>query len=302
MFRAIASASAGARATSCGILALVFWSFAAPAIALAQGVHPFLYVTIEHGIACLVFMTKWAALRENPLPDIRRAPLWLYAAGLVGLPLHQLTWVAALHQAPPLEATLIIYTWPLMVVVLTALTLKRRLQAHHLLAAALGFAGIAVLLAGRGLAFGDFTPAAGHGLALVCALSWSLFAALSARQSHIGSAFLAVVCGISVIVNGAVWYLYMGAPMAPVSSLVIVVGISILTALGYLLWDFGMKHGNTRLIATSAFMTPVLAAFYLVALGKGALTPYLAVALLMVVSAIALARHESLQTMQEAAP
>ena len=73
-------------------------------------------------------------------------------------------------------------------------------------------------------------------------------------------------------------------------SLWIVGAASIFFALGYAMWDFGMKHGNAQLIGVASFLTPVLSAIYLVLLGQAALTIYLALALVLVVAGIGIAR------------
>lgn len=268
---------------------------------LAVGVQPFLYVAIEHAFICLVFVVKWTILRENPLSDLRRTPLWLYGAGLFGITLHQLTWVAALRFAPPLEATLIIYTWPLMVVLLTTLTLGKKLHAHHFMGCGLGLLGIAVLMTGKGLSFDALNLQVGHFLAFVCAISWSLFAALSARVPHVSSNFISVVCGASLLVNTGIWYFVLGAPAAPASSIPVVVIVSVFAGVGYLLWDNGIKHGNTRLIAIASFLTPVLASFHLFLLGRAELTVSLFVALSLIVAGIIVAKKGDSVVLRESA-
>ena len=61
--------------------------------------------------------------------------------------------------------------------------------------------------------------------------------------------------------------------------------------MAYAMWDFGMKHGNAQLIGVMSFLTPVLTAVYLVALGIAELTPYLVISLLLVVSGIGVAKY-----------
>jgi len=142
--------------TAGGIAAAFIWSMTAPIVASAVGVDPFLYVGLGDGVGALVFIVMWILRRQNPLPELKTVPIWLYALGVIGIGGHNLTWVAALQQAPPLEATLIIYTWPLLVVVLTTISLGQRFRWFHAVAGALGLAGIVTLLLGKGLSVGGF--------------------------------------------------------------------------------------------------------------------------------------------------
>jgi drug/metabolite transporter (DMT)-like permease len=277
--------------TASGVAAVLVWSLTAPVVAIAVGVDPFLYIALGDGIGALVFVAKWIVLRQSPLAELRRIPLWFYALGLVGIGLHNVTWIAALQQAPPLEATLIIYTWPLLVIVFTTISLGQRFRWYHMAGGILGLAGIAALLAGRGLDLAGFTLMPGHGWAVVCALSWSIFSAVSARYRFRSSDFLGVVFALSALVNGTLWYVWMGAPPAPVPSLWIVAVSSIFFAAAYAFWDFGMKRGNAQLIGAASFLTPVLAAVYLVLLGKAELSVFLFAALALVVAGIGIARY-----------
>lgn len=276
--------------TAGGAAAVLIWSSAAPVIASAVGVDPFLYVALGDGVAAAVFLLMWIVQRKNPLPALKAVPLWLYGLGLIGISVHNLTWVAAVQQAPPLEATLIIYTWPLLLIVFSTISLRQKFHWYHLVAGMLGLAGVAALLVGRGLGLEGFQLMPGHLWAIVSALSWSVFSAVAARYPDQGSDFLGVVFFLSAAINGCIWLLYLGAPAAPVQSLWIVGAASIFFALGYAMWDFGMKHGNAQLIGVASFLTPVLSAIYLVLLGQAALTIYLALALVLVVAGIGIAR------------
>lgn len=286
-----APARRGRTGTAGGLASVLIWSFAAPVVASVDAMDPFLYVAFGEGIGALVFVLIWLARRHNPLAELRSIPPWFYGLGLLGISVHNLTWVAALQQAPPLEATLLIYTWPLLVIIFTIVSLGQRFRWFHLLAGLTGLAGVGVLLLGRGLSLDGLHLQSGHAWALVCALSWSVFSAISARYPKRSSNFLAVVFVLSAVINGAVWFFYRGAAPASGHSLLIAGGAAIFFALAYAMWDFAMKHGNAQLVGVISFLTPALSACYLVILGKAALTPYLALSLALIVAGIGIARH-----------
>lgn len=288
---AASSGSKSSWGTAGGIAAVFIWSMTAPIVASAVGVDPFLYVALGDGVGALVFIAMWILRRQNPLPELRKVPVWLYLLGVIGIGGHNLTWVAALQQAPPLEATLIIYTWPLLVVVLTTISLGQRFRWFHAVAGALGLAGIIALLLGKGLTVGSFHLMPGHLWAVISAVTWAVFSAMAARYPSSSSNFLGVIFGASALINGSIWLFVLGAPPAPVSSVLIVASASIFFAMAYAMWDFGMKQGNAQLIGVMSFLTPVLTAVYLVALGIAELTPYLVISLLLVVSGIGVAKY-----------
>jgi len=277
--------------TAGGVAAVFIWSMTAPIVASAVGVDPFLYVGLGDGVGALVFIAMWIARRHNPLPELRKVPVWLYLLGVIGIGGHNLTWVAALQQAPPLEATLIIYTWPLLVVILTTISLGQRFRWFHAVAGALGLAGIVTLLLGKGLAVGAFQLMPGHFWAVISAVSWAIFSAMAARYPASSSNFLGVIFFASAVINGSMWLFALGAPPAPTQSVLIVASASIFFALAYAMWDFGMKQGDAQLIGVVSFLTPVLTAVYLVVLGIAELTPYLVAALLLVVAGIGVAKY-----------
>lgn len=283
--------------TAGGITAVFIWSLTAPIVASAVGVDPFLYVGLGDGVGALVFIAMWIARRHNPLPELKTVPVWLYLLGILGIGGHNLTWVAALQQAPPLEATLIIYTWPLLVVILTTISLGQRFRWFHAVAGVLGLAGIVALLLGKGLAVGTFHLMPGHLWAMISAVSWAVFSAMAARYPATSSNFLGVIFFASAVINGSIWLFFLGAPPAPVSSLLLVGTASIFFSLAYAMWDFGMKQGNAQLIGVISFLTPVLTAVYLVLLGKAELTTYLFASLLLVVSGIGVAKYGAKLTM-----
>ncbi|MET0437189.1 MAG: DMT family transporter [Devosia sp.] len=277
--------------TAGGIAAVFIWSMTAPIVASAVGVDPFLYVGLGDGVGALVFIAMWILRRQIPLPELKTVPIWLYVLGVIGIGGHNLTWVAALQQAPPLEATLIIYTWPLLVVVLTTISLGQRFRWFHAVAGVLGLAGIVTLLLGKGLSVGGFHLMPGHFWAVISAVTWAVFSAMAARYPASSSNFLGVIFGASALINGSVWLFALGAPQAPLSSVLIVAFASIFFAMAYAMWDFGMKQGNAQLIGVFSFLTPVLTAVYLVLLGIAELTPYLVASLLLVVSGIGVAKY-----------
>lgn len=244
-----------------------------------------------HAVGFSLFLLKWVFMNENPLSDLKSAPMWFLAAGLFGISFHEVTWVAALQQAPPLEATMIIYTWPLLVVIFSAKALGQKLRWYHLLGGILGLMGIFIMLLGRGLSLDHMALKSGHLWAILCSLSWSVFSAISARYDHFSINLLSFIFLVSSLINLVIWFFIFDSPPAPFSSLVLVGVAAIFTSSGYMLWDFGMKRGNAPFIGIVSFLTPVLAALFLVAIGKATLNAHLLLALTLVMLGIGITKY-----------
>ncbi|MCE1162691.1 MAG: DMT family transporter, partial [Thiomonas sp.] len=121
----------------------------------------------------------WRQWRVSP----RALALGVY--GLFGF--HFLLFIALRH-APPVQANLVNYLWPLFIVVLAPLMLPGlRLHTVHVLAAALGFLGAGLaILGGRSI---EAAWAWGYVPALGSALVWATFSLGSRRMAQTGQGF-----------------------------------------------------------------------------------------------------------------
>ena len=126
----------GARGLALAAIAL-WGALAALALRLAA-VPPFLLTGLALLIGALV---GGRALLHRPPPP---AALALGVYGLFGF--HFFLFLA-LRRAPPVEANLVNYLWPLLIVLLAPLVVPGvRWSARHLVAALIGFAGAALLI------------------------------------------------------------------------------------------------------------------------------------------------------------
>jgi drug/metabolite transporter (DMT)-like permease len=284
------------KGTAAGITTVFLWSSAASFITAAHGVQPFLYYGTEMLIGFLIFALRWTWAKRDPRPALRRVPPWYVLAGIFGIGFQGVAWVAAIQHAPPLEALLFIYQWPLLVVVFTALALKKPLQRHHFFALALGACGIVTVLVGRGMDLGQFSLTVGHVYGLVAALAWSLFSALCARNPQVGPDGLALALLAGGIVNLLIWIFGFGMPMPPLHGFLVCLTASVVIMPGYMFWDYGVKTGDSRLIGFASFLIPVLSSIMLILTGQARFNFYILLALLIVMTGLGVARFGGRRT------
>ena len=141
-----------ARATLVGFSAIIMWSMLALLTAASGSVPPFLLTAITFAIGTLVGL----AIRLVAPGQAGRAsiPPHVWITGIVGLFGYHFFYFTALRNAPAVDASLIAYLWPLLIVVGSALMPGERLRWHHVAGAALGLAGTALIITkGGGLSF-----------------------------------------------------------------------------------------------------------------------------------------------------
>ena len=130
---------------------------------------------------------------------MRQGPL-AWAHGLAGIGGYHALYFAALGAAPAVEANLLNYSWPLLIVLLSGLIGGLRLGAQRWRGVAMGAAGAALLLAG------DATFPAEAWLGFACAIAaafvWALYSVLAARLGSVPSEAVAGFCLASGILAG----------------------------------------------------------------------------------------------------
>ncbi len=272
------------KATFCGILAILLWSSLALLTTAASSIPPFQMAAMSFTIGgCLgLIITTW----RGRLSTLHQpAPVWLL--GIFGLFGYHALYFAALQLAPPAEANLINYFWPLLIVLFAAWLLPDEIiRPRHILGAVLGFAGIGCLVFGKG--FTNFTYQAWLGFFLAGASSivWALYSVLTRRLKStptdavtgfcLVTAFLSAICHF--MFETSVWPLNEAALISVISA-----GLGPVGAAFYL-WDIGMKQGNIALLSIASYATPILSTFWLICAGKVYPTVYLLGACVLIAS------------------
>jgi len=190
-----------------------------------------------------------------------RVPLPTLALGIYGLfGFHFLLFIALRH-APPVQANLVNYLWPLGIVVMAPLFLPGvPLTTRHLIAALIGFAGAALaILGGRTDGGSGVVWAWGYVPALGSAFIWASYSLMTQRVRH----FPTTAIGGFALASGLL-SLLCHVWLEPSTTLSVRDGFLIaLLGLGplggaFFLWDAALKRGDARQIGVLSFLTPLL--------------------------------------------
>ncbi len=270
--------------------AIALWaSLAALGVALSH-VPPFLLT----GLSLLV-----GSLIALPLSrfDLRqwRVPLPTLALGIYGLfGFHFLLFIALRH-APPVQANLVNYLWPLGIVVMAPLFLPGvTLTARHVLAALIGFAGAALAILGGSGSTGGSGWAWGYLPALASAFIWVSYSLLTKRVRSFPTAAIgsfALASGLLSLLCHA--WLEPSVSLSPRDLLLIaVLGLGPLGG-AFFLWDAALKRGDARQIGVLSFLTPLLSTLTLLLVRGETPSTAIGLAALMIVGAAVMATRGS---------
>jgi len=260
--------------------AIALWaSLASLGVSLTH-IPPFLLT----GIALIIgSLPAWPFVLRDP--SQWRIPLRTLALGVYGLFAYHFLLFIALRHAPPVEANLVNYLWPLFIVVLSPVVLPGvALRLPHVLAALLGFAGAAIAIAGgrelSGMLAWGYVPA------LAAAFIWATYSLLTKRVA----AFPTTAIGLFGLMSGALsllchMVLEPAVALQPRDwALLAVLGLGPLGA-SFFMWDKALKLGDARQIGILSYITPLASTGLLIVVSGRPFTWSIALATVMIISA-----------------
>ncbi|GJL87460.1 MAG: membrane protein [Minwuia thermotolerans] len=273
---------------------MLLWALLALMTAASGSVPPLQLTAMSFAIAFLIALMIWIRRGQNPLRRLRHPPsVWLL--GVTGLFGYHAMYFVALRNAPVVEASLIAYLWPLLIVLFSALLPGQRLKVLHVVGALLGFTGAVLIVAREGLRF-DPAFLSGYLAAMACALIWSSYSVLNRRFAEVPTDAVGGFCGVTAI-GALVLHLSFEITVVPV-------GIEWLAILGlglgpvggaFFLWDHATKRGDLRVLGAAAYLAPLLSTLVLVAAGQAVATWQVGLACLLITGGAVLASLDMLR-------
>ena len=285
-------------ATLIGLAAILLWSLLASFTVATGNIPAFQLAAMTFAIGALVGFVSWIG-RPDAIQALRQPPLaWIIGVG--GLFGYHALYFLALRFAPPAEAGLLNYLWPLLIVLFSSLLPGERLALHHVLGALLGFAGTVLLFGGNNS--GDFAPGQVPGLAaaFVAAFVWAAYSVMSRQLKAVPTDAVAGFCLatalLSAVVHGfievTVW------PDTVVQWLAVAaLGLGPVGAAFYA-WDIGMKRGDIRVLGAASYATPLLSTAFLILAGFAQPSANIAIAAVLIAGGGLIAAKDMLRRRQ----
>lgn len=270
------------RATAIGMLAILLWSALAVLTATTGPLPPFQLLAISFGVAAVTGLAWLLRPGAVGLSALRQPSSALLLTTLALFGYHSLYFIA-LKRAPAIEANLINYLWPLLIVVFAALLPGAQIRGGQIIGSLLGLAA-AILLVTRGAGVAiESQHLPGYLAALAAAVTWAGYSVLNRRHADVPSVAILLPC-LLVAVLGAFAHLAFEDWVSPTPLqwlLLVLMGIGPVGA-AFLLWDHGTKHGDIALLGSLAYAAPLLSTLLLLVAGVGQLHWTMPVAIVLI--------------------
>jgi len=251
-------------ATLIGLTAILMWSLLSVMTVATGAIPPFQLMAMTFAIGAAASL----AIRPSAIRALKQ-PWPAMLVGVGGLFGYHALYFVALRLAPPAEAGLLNYLWPLLIVLLSSLLPGERLRAHHIVGALCGFAGTVLLLAGNIDLMATPSQAAGFIAALAAAFVWAGYSVMSRRLKAVPTDAVAGFCLVTAVLAAMVHFAIetTASPQGVVAWLSIAaLGLGPV-GLAFYTWDIGMKRGDIRVLGAASYATPLLSTAFLILAG-----------------------------------
>ncbi len=279
------------KATLIGFSAILMWSLLALFTTASGKMPPFQLSAICFLIGSLPGLVV-LALRPERMALLRQ-PAKVWIVGIAGLFGYHFLYFTALRNAPAVEAGLIAYLWPLLIVVGSAMLPGEKLRWYHIAGALSGLAGTFLIVARNGLSF-DGAYTMGYAAAFLCAFTWSGYSLLTRRFEAastdvvtgfcLATSVLSFLChlGLETTVwpeTGFEWFAVAGLGLLPVGA-------------AFYAWDFGVKNGDIQILGAASYAAPLLSTLNLILTGYAEPSWRIAIACVLVTGGAVLAARD----------
>jgi drug/metabolite transporter (DMT)-like permease len=239
--------------------AVILWASLAALGSLLSDIPPLLLTGIGLLVGSLISLPV-AGFQIRKLV-VKPRVLLLGVYGLFG---YHAALFAALQNAPPVQANLVNYLWPLLIVVLAPLFFPAaRLTLRKSVAALAGFVGAGLAILSGSQITGGLEI--GYLYGLLAALIWSTYSLGTKRIGDFptaGVGLFGLVAGVLALAAHLVFEERVAIEPAD-WPLLVALGLGALGGAFYL-WDYALKRGDAQRIGMIAFITPLLSTLALV--------------------------------------
>lgn len=255
-------------------------------------------MALTFAVAFLLFLGKWSlAWAKGGAPVLSHLvqPWRAWVLGVAGLFGYHALYFTAFAHAPAVDASLIAYLWPLLLVLFSALLPGERLRWWHVAGGLAGFAGASVLVLQKSQGGVGFSLAylPGYLAALGCAFTWSGYSLLSRRLGKVPSDAVGGFCGATAILGWLVHLTIETTVWPGLSGWLAVLALGLgPVGIAFFVWDYGVKRGDIQILGALAYASPLISTLLLIVFGRAEASPALILACLLIVGGAFLAAKD----------
>jgi drug/metabolite transporter (DMT)-like permease len=261
-------------------ITIVLWSSLALLVAKLNHIPPFLLLAatlLIGGSLSIPQCKKW----QFNLP--------LLLVGVCGIFGYHFLLFMALRLAPPVTANLLNYLWPLFILLFTPLFFNEiNLSKRQIIGTLVSLAGAGLIVAANGVTVSG-AGILGYSLAIIAAIIWACYSLLSKKLTRKYTQFGSATVGLFCLISGGLavisHLLLETTPNVTLhdAGLILLLGIGPL-GLSFYCWDAAVKKGDTRVIATMSYFTPLLSTLLLIVFSEQLFTKQIFIAMVLIVA------------------
>lgn len=271
------------------LASIVLWGTLAAAVGDALKGVPAAALVLWSFVFAAPTLVGWELARGRKPRDFLRARWDVVALGLWGIFGYHALLFAALERAPIVEANLLNYLWPLLMVLLAPVLGRERLLPSAVAGALAGFAGAALVVTQGKWIVPAREAMFGYVLALAAAIAWSSFSVLLRRAGAAGAnrMTLFTVCALPAAFALAAARGELAPPPGRALLAAAWLGIGPM-ALAFVCWDRAMARGSAARIGVLSYLDPLLSTLCVAAVLGSALTGATWIGMALIVGGAAL--------------
>lgn len=236
-------------AYAAAFFSILLWASLASLSTFVTNIPAFFLTGISLLIGSLISLHKIKAWRL----DFKNILFGVY--GIAGF---HIFYFLGLRNAPAIETNLVNYLWPLLIVILAPLVLKKPLTKYQIIGAILGFSGAVIAIASKGLSQESILQI-GYLFSFFSAVIWATFSLGLSKTQDYSVWQTGIYCLVSGLVCLLISYVS-GERFEPTQKdwlFLLIIGIGPLGAAFYL-WDFAIKKIGAISVAPISYFTPVI--------------------------------------------
>lgn len=212
-------------------------------------------------------------------------PSWKVSCwGIFGYFTYHFSLFYSFRFAPAIEANLINYQWPMLMVLMTPIFFRSAtLRWYHFVGAGLSALGCVFLVTGKGIEIkAEYLK--GYFFALIAAFSWPLYSIVKKKMGETSLYSIGGFCfgtGVLCLITHSI-----SEPRVVLQLhdfwLLLLLGAGPF-GIAFYAWDLAMSRGDTRLIGALSYLTPVLSTLGLVFFTDQTLTLTTTLAIVLII-------------------
>lgn len=178
--------------------------------------------------------------------------------------LYYIFYLLALKMIPAVEASMLNYLYPIMIVIFAVPINGEKLDMNKIMSIILGFCGVIIILSNGDIKSIRMSNAAGDLMAIGAAISWGIFSNLGKKNKVDMVLSNYIYTAVTFVLSAAAMFMFSEFTIPDVPAFAGLFWLSNSNiVLSYYLWFKALKSAPSSLIASISFITPFVCLFFI---------------------------------------